>query len=157
MKWNKRLEKKIVKLCDSLGIETNIDWDVGHCDFIYHNEHQYRPLGAVRWYGYMMDCDPRIGNKIYVATCWTKIIFTDYVSSQAKKIDIWDVNYDDKKEHTHFRSDISEHKTLTIPEDYTEQQLMAFLEENLTRVLKASRLDKMYKSLDKIQEDFNDE
>lgn len=73
-----------------------------------------------------------------------------------RKIDIWDVNYDDKKEHTHFRSDISEHKTLTIPDDYTEQQLLAFLEENLTRVLKASRLDKMYKSLDKIQEDFDD-
>lgn len=156
MKWNKRLEKKIVKLCDSLGIETNIDWDVGHCDFIYHNEHQYRPLGAVRWYGYMMDCNPRIGNKIYVATCWTKIVFTDYVSSQPKKIDIWDVNYDDKKEHTHFRSDISEHKTIVIPDDYTEQQLLAFLEENLTRVLKAARLDKMYKSLDKIQEDFDD-
>ena len=156
MKWNKRLEKKIVKLCDSLGIETNIDWDVGHCDFIYHNEHQYRPLGAVRWYGYMMDCNPTIGNKIYVATCWTKIVFTDYISSKPNRIDIWDVNYDNKKEHTSFNSDLSEHKTQTILEDYTEQQLLAFLEENLTRVLKASRLDKMYKSLDKIEEDFND-
>ena len=154
MKWNKRLEKKIVKLCDSLGIETNIDWDVGHCDFIYHNEHQYRPLGAVRWYGYMMDCNPRTGNKIYVATCWTKIVFTDHVSTEPKKIDIWDVNYDDKKEHTTFRSDLSEHKTQVIKDDYTEQQLLAFLEENLTRVLKAARLDKMYKSLDKIDEDF---
>ena len=103
-----------------------------------------------------MDCNPRIGNKIYVATCWTKIVFTDYISSKPNRIDIWDVNYDNKKEHTSFNSNLSEHKTQTILEDYTEQQLLAFLEENLTRVLKASRLDKMYKSLDKIQEDFND-
>ena len=41
-------------------------------------------------------------------------------------------------------------------EDYTEQQLLAFFFFFLTRVLKASRLDKMYKSLDKIDEDFND-
>lgn len=154
MKWNKRLEKKIVKLCDSLGIETNIDWDVGHCDFIYHNELQYRQLGAVRWYGYMMDCNPRLGNKIYVATCWTKLVFADSTYKQ-KKIDIWDVNYDYQKEHTHFRSDLSEHKTI-IPVDYTEQMLLAFLEENLTRVLKAARLEKMYNALDNIQEDFND-
>ena len=156
MKWTKRLEKKIVKLCDSLGIETNIDWNVGHCDFIYHNELQYRPLGAVRWYGYMMDCNTKLVNKIYVATCWTKIIFTDYVSSKPNKIDIWDVNYDNKKEHTSFRSDLSEHNTIMVKEDYTEQQLLAFLEENLTRVLKASRLDKMYTALDDIQKDFDD-
>ena len=154
MKWNKRLEKKIVKLCDSLGIETNIDWDVGHCDFSYNNHYNYQPLGAVRWYGYMMDCNPRLGNKIYVATCWTKIVFTDY-SFNPKKIDIWDVNYDNKKEHTSFCRDMSEHKTQIIQDNFTEQQLLAFLEENLTRVLKASRLDKMYKNMDKIEEDFS--
>ena len=64
--------------------------------------------------------------------------------------------YDNEKEHTHFRSDISEHKTIVIPVDYTEEQLMAFVEENLTRVLKAARLDKMYTALDDIQKDFND-
>ena len=154
MKWNKRLEKKIVKLCDSLGIETNIDWNFGQCDFFYHNEFQYRGLGAVRWYGYMMGCNPKLGNKIYVATCRTKIVFASSVCKQPKKIDIWDASYDNQKEHTTIREDMCEHKTIVIPEDYTEEKLLAFLEENLNRVLKAARLDKMYTALDKINEDF---
>ena len=143
MKWTKRLEKKIVKLCNGLNIETNIDWDVGHCDFHYSDGHQYTGLGAVRWYGYMMDCNSKLGNKIYVATCWTKLVY--------EKDKIWDITYVPKGR---MNESLSQHKTLIIPDDCTEEKLLAFLEENLTRVLKAARLDKMYTALDNIEKDF---
>ena len=41
-----------------------------------------------------------------------------------------------------------------LSKQYTEEQLLAFVEENLTRVLKAARLDKMYTALDDINKDF---
>ena len=148
MRMTKTLEKKIIDLCNKYGIETNIDWNVGHCDFSFNG----KPLGSVRWFGYMYDLQNKDNrNKIYVATCWTKLVFT----KNCEKL-IWDSNCNISTAYYYTDTSDSEHKDMFFnnTSNYTPKDLFDFLNDCFYRVLNANKLEKLKNKLNSLKEDF---